>query len=78
MNADATGPTHRQESVNDMPYRFGRPISVYLAPREIVRLTILRSKLRDGDYGPMPHTRVRPTEPRSEDHSHSAPPTEQP
>jgi hypothetical protein len=29
------------------PYTFGRPPSTYLATREIVRLTILRSKLRD-------------------------------
>jgi hypothetical protein len=78
MNADATGPTRGQESASDVPYRFGRPMSTYLAPREIVRLTILRSKLRDGDYGPFPHTRVRATEPRTEHHSPSAPPTEQP
>jgi hypothetical protein len=31
----------------DWPYTFGRPASTYLSPREIVRLTILRSRLRD-------------------------------
>ena len=31
----------------DAPYTFGRPASTYLAPREIVRLTILRSKVRE-------------------------------
>ena len=31
----------------DWPYTFGRPTSLYLSPREIVRLTILRSRLRD-------------------------------
>jgi len=30
----------------DQPYTFGRPPSTYLAPREIVRLVILRSRLR--------------------------------
>jgi hypothetical protein len=32
---------------SDWPYTFGRPASTYLSPREIVRLTILRSRLRD-------------------------------
>jgi hypothetical protein len=31
----------------DWPYTFGRPASLYLSPREIVRLTILRSRLRE-------------------------------
>ncbi len=31
----------------DEPYTFGRPSATYLAVREIVRLTILRSKLGD-------------------------------
>jgi hypothetical protein len=33
----------------DVPYTFGRPASTYLAPRQIVRLTILRSKLHETD-----------------------------
>jgi uncharacterized protein YbjT (DUF2867 family) len=32
---------------SDWPYTFGRPASTYLSPREIVRLTILRSRLGD-------------------------------
>jgi len=32
---------------SDWPYTFGRPASLYLSPREIVRLTILRSRLRE-------------------------------
>jgi hypothetical protein len=38
-----------------MPYAFGRPLTTYLAPRQIVRLTILRSKLRDtgAEIGPI-------------------------
>jgi hypothetical protein len=32
---------------SDWPYTFGRPASTYLSPREIVRLTILRSRLRE-------------------------------
>jgi hypothetical protein len=32
---------------SDWPYAFGRPASTYLSPREIVRLTILRSRLRE-------------------------------
>lgn len=32
---------------SDWPYTFGRPASQYLSPREIVRLTILRSRLRE-------------------------------
>ena len=53
MNADAMGPMRPPEPVGttDLPYTFGRPASTYLAPREIVRLTILRSKLRDRDSG---------------------------
>ena len=36
---------------SDWPYMFGRPASTYLSPREIVRLTILRSRLRDRAVG---------------------------
>jgi hypothetical protein len=32
---------------SDWPYTFGRPASLYLSPREIVRLTIMRSRLRE-------------------------------
>jgi hypothetical protein len=32
---------------NDLPYTWGRTPSTYLAEREIVRLTILRSRLQD-------------------------------
>jgi hypothetical protein len=42
--------SHLQEIVsspsNDAEYTFGRP-KLYLAPRELARLTILRSKLGD-------------------------------
>jgi hypothetical protein len=36
---DASGADH------DTPYRWGRPPTTYLAYRQVVRLTILRSKL---------------------------------
>lgn len=32
---------------HDQPYRWGRPPTTYLAYRQVVRLTILRSKLED-------------------------------
>ena len=38
--------THDPQSSHDVEYRFGRP-RVYLTPREIARLVILRSKLGD-------------------------------
>jgi hypothetical protein len=31
----------------DEPYTWGRPTSTYLSPREVVRLTIVRSRLAD-------------------------------
>ena len=31
----------------DQPYSWGRPPSTYLSPRQVVRLTILRSELED-------------------------------
>ena len=36
---------HQQESEADEPYTYGRPASMYLPFRAVVRLTILRSKL---------------------------------
>jgi hypothetical protein len=33
------------ESSIDEPYTFGRPTTTYLSPREVVRLTIVRSRL---------------------------------
>lgn len=55
MNHEQTSAHHEQTSAHrhgeptsvDAPYTFGRPASTYLAPREIVRLTILRSKVRE-------------------------------
>ena len=55
MNHEQTSAHHEQTSAQrrsepssvDAPYTFGRPASTYLAPREIVRLTILRSKMRE-------------------------------
>jgi hypothetical protein len=45
---EQTAAHHRSEATGvDAPYTFGRPASTYLAPREIVRLTILRSKMRE-------------------------------
>jgi hypothetical protein len=31
----------------DQPYSWGRPPSTYLSPRQVLRLTILRSTLED-------------------------------
>jgi hypothetical protein len=50
MNQEQTSAQRRIEpsgSGFDAPYTFGRPASTYLAPRQIVRLTILRSKMRE-------------------------------
>ena len=44
MNSEFPQP--RSLSSVDADYRFGRPI-VYLAPRELARLMILRSRLGD-------------------------------
>ena len=38
----------------DAEYRFGRP-KVYLAPHELARLTVLRSRLGDTDAERMAH-----------------------
>ena len=37
----------RHGTDHDGPYTFGRPPSMYLNPHQVVRLTILRSRLRD-------------------------------
>jgi hypothetical protein len=43
---DASSPSHDQGAGDhDQPYRWDRPPSTYLAFRQVVRLTILRSKL---------------------------------
>ena len=42
-----SAPRHQPPAVYDEPYMFARPPATYLAVREIVRLTILRSKLGD-------------------------------
>ena len=39
-------PRERDAADHDQPHTWGRPPSTYLSPREIVRLTILRSRLR--------------------------------
>jgi hypothetical protein len=36
-----------QDAAHDQPYTFGRPTLTYLSVREVVRLTILHSKLGD-------------------------------
>ena len=40
-------PPGRTESDVDHAYVWGRPASTYLAPRQIVRLMLLRSRLDD-------------------------------
>ena len=48
LNQNQNQAARRSEPTGfDAPYTFGRPASTYLAPREIVRLTILRSKVRE-------------------------------
>jgi hypothetical protein len=37
--------TDPQGADHDMPYTWGRPLTVYLTYRQVVRLTILRSRL---------------------------------
>ncbi len=50
MNAEPTG-AYSQNAAGgrDEPYTWGRTPSTYLAPREVVRLTILRSRLLERD-----------------------------
>jgi hypothetical protein len=63
MNHDLTSGHYRfQPSGFDAPYTFGRPPSTYLTQREIVRLTILRSKIRDSrlQVGPPPAEQPEP------------------
>jgi hypothetical protein len=47
MNPDSIAHQRPERTNVDAPYTFGRPASTYLSPREIVRLTILRSKVRE-------------------------------
>lgn len=48
MSSEPTSaPSSQPPAVYDEPYTFGRPPATYLAVREIVRLTILRSRLGD-------------------------------
>jgi hypothetical protein len=43
-----SSPPHERNAADyDQPYAWGRPPSTYLAPREVVRLMILRSRLDD-------------------------------
>jgi hypothetical protein len=50
----ATGQDSQAANRAEQTYTFGRPLSTYLSPKEIVRLTIVRSKIRDahGELGP--------------------------
>jgi hypothetical protein len=52
MNSQPVQPDTTLQSISDVPgadhdapYRWGRPPTTYLAYRQVVRLTILRSKL---------------------------------
>ena len=51
MNPEpVSNPAHDNEAADhDQPYTWGRPPSTYLSEREIVRLTILRSRLHQDD-----------------------------
>jgi hypothetical protein len=50
MNAEQTSAhSHTTADGRDEPYTWGRAPSTYLAPREIVRATILRSRLLERD-----------------------------
>jgi hypothetical protein len=58
MNSEetsATGQDRRAVERSEQAYTFGRPLSTYLSPHEIVRLTIVRFKIREarGEVGPM-------------------------
>ena len=49
MNAEPiSSPPHERDAADhDQPYTWGRPPSTYLAPREVARLMILRSRLEE-------------------------------
>ena len=49
MNSGPTSsPSIRRDAADhDQPYTWGRPPSTYLAPREVVRLMIFRSRLEE-------------------------------
>jgi hypothetical protein len=52
VNPDSTSASDRGDiSSYDMPYAWGRPPSTYLAPRQVARLTILRSRIRERCLG---------------------------
>jgi hypothetical protein len=59
-NSDETTPAAHQpkRAGSDAEYTFGRPLATYLSPIEILRMTILRSKLRDA-YGDLTPTSER-------------------
>jgi hypothetical protein len=57
LNSDETraaGQHNREAQPADQAYTFGRPLRTYLSPHEIVRLTIVRSKISEarGELGP--------------------------
>jgi hypothetical protein len=47
VNSETTGQSER--IANDEAYTWGREPSTYLAPRQVVRLTILRSRLAEAN-----------------------------
>jgi hypothetical protein len=63
MNQDQTAHRRPEPTGIDEPYTFGRPASTYLAPREMARLTILRSKVREArlQLAAAPATEAEPT-----------------
>ena len=69
MNAEPiSSPPHERDAADhDQPYTWGRSPSTYLAPREVVRLMIVRSRLEERQTlrhrGRAPGSR-RPTAPR--------------
>jgi hypothetical protein len=69
MNAEPSStPRHERDAADhDEPYTWGRLPSTYLAPREVVRLMIVRSRLEERQTlryrGRAPGSR-RPTAPR--------------
>jgi hypothetical protein len=49
MNSESiSSPAHERGAADhDLPYTWSRPASTYLAPREVARLMILRSRLEE-------------------------------
>jgi hypothetical protein len=60
LNSDETRPASdgSKRTGGELDYTFGRPLSTYLSPIQITRLTIVRSKLRD-TFGDLTPTRDR-------------------